>query len=326
MRPNDALKPKTPAKAAGIRMDPPPSVPMCNGPKPAAAAAEAPPLEPPGVRSRFQGLRVGPNSRLWVAPIQPNVGVLVLPSMMAPAARSRSTIGASSAGTLSRNSGVPKVVRTPLVTTRSFTENGTPCNGPRVAPLRVSARSAAFACRRAWSAVRVTKALSLGSTFAIRSSTASTTSTGESFLRRISSAIRDAGVQHSSSFAITVSSRTSPQSRIQRIAQRVAEQVGAKDGQADRDAGEEHQVRRFLRVFRGGDREHAAPGGIGLGHAEAEKRQRRFDQDRAAELGGAEHDERPHGVGQDVAERDAQMAHADGARGFYVLHLADRQH
>ena len=85
-----------------MRIEPPPSVPTWSGPSPAAAAAEAPPLEPPGVRPRCQGLRVGPNSRLWVAPIQPKVGVLVLPSRIAPAARRRSTIGASSAGTLSR--------------------------------------------------------------------------------------------------------------------------------------------------------------------------------------------------------------------------------
>ena len=85
-----------------MRIEPPPSVPTWSGPRPAAAAAEAPPLEPPGVRPRFQGLRVGPKRRLWVAPIQPKVGVLVLPSMIAPAAFRRSTIGASSLGTLSR--------------------------------------------------------------------------------------------------------------------------------------------------------------------------------------------------------------------------------
>ena len=52
-------------------MEPPPSVPMASGPRPAATAALAPPLEPPGVRSRFHGLRVTPKRRLWVAPIQP---------------------------------------------------------------------------------------------------------------------------------------------------------------------------------------------------------------------------------------------------------------
>ena len=69
-----------------MRIEPPPSVPMASGPRPAATAALAPPLEPPGVRSRFHGLRVGPKSRLWVAPIQPIIGVLVLPSWIAPAA------------------------------------------------------------------------------------------------------------------------------------------------------------------------------------------------------------------------------------------------
>src|SRR3989442_12549131 len=102
MRPEEGFRPNILAKGAGRGMGPPPSVPMWSGPSPAAAAADAPPDEPPGVRSRFQGLRVGPKRRLWVAPIQPKVGVFVLPSMIAPARFMRSTIGASSVGTLSR--------------------------------------------------------------------------------------------------------------------------------------------------------------------------------------------------------------------------------
>src|SRR5207247_6464281 len=102
IRPYEGLWPKTPAHDAGMRIEPPPSVPMWSGPRPAAAAAEAPPLEPPGDRSSAQGLRVAPKSKLWVTPSHPNVGVLVLPSMMPPAALRRSTIGASSVGTLSR--------------------------------------------------------------------------------------------------------------------------------------------------------------------------------------------------------------------------------
>ena len=148
--------PKIPANEAGIRIEPPPSVPTPIGASPAATAADAPPLEPPGVRSRRHGLRVAPKSRLWVAPSQPNVGVLVLPIMMAPAAFRRATIGASSVGTLSEKSRVPNVVRTPLVMTRSLTENGTPWSGPSVARRRPSARSAARAARRASSAVTVT--------------------------------------------------------------------------------------------------------------------------------------------------------------------------
>src|SRR5207245_6864143 len=105
-----------------MRIEPPPSVPMWSGPSPAAAAADAPPDEPPGVRSRFQGLRVGPKRRLWVAPIQPKVGVFVLPSMIAPARFMRSTIGASSVGTLSRYRGGPNLVRHPRVTARPFAQ------------------------------------------------------------------------------------------------------------------------------------------------------------------------------------------------------------
>src|SRR5207247_3957349 len=117
-RPPGAVTPKRPANEAGIRIAPPPSVPMWSGPRPAAAAAEAPPLEPPGDRSSAQGLRVAPKSKLWVTPSHPNVGVLVLPSMMPPAALRRSTIGASSVGTLSRSRRARHVVRRPLVTTR----------------------------------------------------------------------------------------------------------------------------------------------------------------------------------------------------------------
>ena len=53
---------RSPDQAAGMRMEPPASVPTCSGPKPAAAAAAAPAEEPPGVCAVFQGLRVMPLS------------------------------------------------------------------------------------------------------------------------------------------------------------------------------------------------------------------------------------------------------------------------
>jgi hypothetical protein len=66
---------------------------------PVASATAAPPLEPPHVSAGFHGLRVTPNTALKVLPPAPNSGVLVLPTTMAPAALSRSTITASSSGT-----------------------------------------------------------------------------------------------------------------------------------------------------------------------------------------------------------------------------------
>ena len=70
-RPNWGLMPKTPEKLAGMRIEPPPSVPSAKGARRAASAAEEPPDEPPGVFSRFQGLRVMPVSGESVTPFQP---------------------------------------------------------------------------------------------------------------------------------------------------------------------------------------------------------------------------------------------------------------
>ena len=47
-----------PHRLAGWRIEPPVSVPSASGASPAATAAAEPPLEPPGMRSRSQGLRV----------------------------------------------------------------------------------------------------------------------------------------------------------------------------------------------------------------------------------------------------------------------------
>ena len=42
-----------------MRIEPPPSLAVARGVMPEASAAAEPPLEPPGVRSRFHGFRVG---------------------------------------------------------------------------------------------------------------------------------------------------------------------------------------------------------------------------------------------------------------------------
>jgi len=49
-----------PLKCAGTRIDPPPSLPMPPAEHPAAIAAASPPLDPPGVPVRSQGLFVRP--------------------------------------------------------------------------------------------------------------------------------------------------------------------------------------------------------------------------------------------------------------------------
>jgi hypothetical protein len=56
MRPCVALRPIMPVCAAGPRTEMARSLPRPSGDMPAAMAADSPPLDPPGVRSRFQGL------------------------------------------------------------------------------------------------------------------------------------------------------------------------------------------------------------------------------------------------------------------------------
>src|SRR4051812_49745641 len=57
IRPRLGLRVKMPHQPAGRRSEPPMSVPICSGPYPAATAAAAPALEPPGVFVKSQGLR-----------------------------------------------------------------------------------------------------------------------------------------------------------------------------------------------------------------------------------------------------------------------------
>ena len=64
--PKVGLCPTTPQNAAGIRIEPPPSVPRAIGVAPYATEAPAPPDDPPGVRSGDHGLRVSPKTSLSV--------------------------------------------------------------------------------------------------------------------------------------------------------------------------------------------------------------------------------------------------------------------
>src|SRR5204863_2463541 len=107
-RPQIWLEPAAPTAPRGMRLDPPPSVPMPIGPSPAATAAAAPPDDPPQVRARSHGLAVRPNSGASVKHLWPNSGVVVLPTRTAPAALRRATEGESALGTLSASAQEPK--------------------------------------------------------------------------------------------------------------------------------------------------------------------------------------------------------------------------
>src|SRR5207247_2877144 len=87
-----------PQKAAGMRTEPSMSEPTASGPKPAATAAPAPELDPPELRSKFQGLRVTPYRELTPEAITPKSGMALFPRMIAPCSRSRAVAGESRAG------------------------------------------------------------------------------------------------------------------------------------------------------------------------------------------------------------------------------------
>ena len=65
-RPRLGLNPTIPQQLAGMRMDPPPSLPSASGTSRAATAAAAPPLDPPALRVRSHGVRAGPTRSLSV--------------------------------------------------------------------------------------------------------------------------------------------------------------------------------------------------------------------------------------------------------------------
>src|SRR5436190_470749 len=65
-RPGDVRNPTTEQKLAGLRRDPPVSVPSASGVIPHASATAEPPLLPPHVFVRSHGFLVGPNTGLNV--------------------------------------------------------------------------------------------------------------------------------------------------------------------------------------------------------------------------------------------------------------------
>ena len=83
--------PVTPHREAGWRTEPPVSEPTASAQNPAATAAAAPPLLPPGTRDVSHGLRVGKNADRSVELPMPNSSMFVRPSTIAPRSIRRCT-------------------------------------------------------------------------------------------------------------------------------------------------------------------------------------------------------------------------------------------
>src|SRR5690606_31121726 len=119
-----AATPSARQGAAGGRLGPPVSLPGALPVAPAATAAAGPPLEPPGTRSRFQGLRVSLNAEVSVDEPIANSSMFSLPRIGAPCALSRATTVASYGGTKFSSIREAHVVRVPSVQMLSFKLTG----------------------------------------------------------------------------------------------------------------------------------------------------------------------------------------------------------
>ena len=143
--PTVGFKPTMPFMAAGQVTEPSVSVPTAKSTNWAATAAPLPDDDPQVLRFSACGLRVCPPTALQPemeasARMLAHSDKLVLPRMMAPAARSRATSGASRPVTLPASARLPAVVGSgPMVSTLSFTSTGWPNSGPFGALLASSA-------------------------------------------------------------------------------------------------------------------------------------------------------------------------------------------
>ena len=132
--PNVGLWPTTPQNAAGIRIEPPPSVPSAIGVAPYATDAPAPPREPPGVRSRRP--RVAGQARRRRCRCSRGSRT---PGCWSCRRRPRRPPAAGPPGRRRRRGRSPRAPRDPLVAGApasqmwSLTDTGTPSSGRSVA-------------------------------------------------------------------------------------------------------------------------------------------------------------------------------------------------
>ena len=167
------------------------SEPRAIDANPAATAADDPPDDPPGTRVVSCGLRVGPKAEFSVDEPIANSSMLVLPTVMAPAAANRVTTVASYGGSQPSRIRDEHVVGTPRVQRLSLRATGTPASGPGSRP-SATAASTARAAWRAASSVTWLKAWISPSDSAIRARWPSSTSTAETSPDRTAVAISTA--------------------------------------------------------------------------------------------------------------------------------------
>ena len=130
------FRPTTPQAEAGIRIEPPVSVPIAATAMPVATAMAEPLLEPPALRSGATGLRVMPNADS--SPVVPKASScrLHLPTITASASRRRVTMVRVGAAPRSRRVGrEAAVVGTPLEVDQVFQRDRNPLQRAAILPV-----------------------------------------------------------------------------------------------------------------------------------------------------------------------------------------------
>jgi hypothetical protein len=105
--PKLGLNPTMPQQAAGIRIEPPESVPSAASASPTASAAAEPPLEPPAIRPGASGFGTVPKCGLIEVTPNANSCRFVFPTFAYPAASTLRTASAVVSGTCSAKTAEP---------------------------------------------------------------------------------------------------------------------------------------------------------------------------------------------------------------------------
>ena len=124
------LRPTSPLTAAGIRIDPPPSLAWAIGTTPAATIAAAPADEAPAVCAGFHGQRTGPRRGCSQVGRKPYSESRLLPSGTAPVARNIRAKSPSTVAGRGSQASVPSSIGMPATAELSLTQVGTPAKKP----------------------------------------------------------------------------------------------------------------------------------------------------------------------------------------------------
>ena len=150
-RPEVVLSPTRSFHAAGMRTEPPVSLPIPAAASPNATEVAAPDDDPPGTQAgscRLGGVSV---DGLIPMPEKASSDICVLPRQTRPKAEAVASTRASALGVRPFNKAEPASVAVPAVSKRSFQEIGTPSSGDFRVPARARADAALASARaRSW--------------------------------------------------------------------------------------------------------------------------------------------------------------------------------